>query len=407
MMWRFEKYFFLLAAFIFSCDKIHALEEPDSVYVRYNPPTIDELYPTYFFSPDNFFEIKFDSTFMVRTDNEKKLRIVDSSFYWTRQVNVGFGNGEHFAEKADTVIRNYRVKWNNQGHIEKLNADEKNWEASFEFGYGNGRILQTEIRKITDREDSVQFIWNRSGQISKERYTLFEHDKVMDSVYTIGRLFDSKGRIIVIPNYQFRYHIEGTMVYQYLDDGKLSRRSFISTTDKHVIFIDTLVYSFVDTAKTLLRIQHKMKISGYDAWIDIDEETELVKSGLLAEYKLIQPQSMITNKYGMFGAGNYQWEYNPSGTLAAETLTSQFGTSIERTRFYYNRNDFCDSASTIFSYVDGDKTEINQYQKTTTTYYPDSNLIATVFTVQYGKEETKSKKGWGKSKMSIIHYYWN
>jgi hypothetical protein len=402
-MWRFRKNFIVMLSFMLTWLSVRAQQKTDSTQILKYASTMDDLYPTLFIAPASLFDFKFDSTYFVRTDSERKLQITDSSY---RSHYIFKGKLVVPPEKVDTIIENYQLSWNNQGYIENLNCKEKYGTKGFSFSYKNGKFLETEIRSASEIVDSVQLFWNRSGKLGGERAVSYGYGLMMiDTVRTMGKLYDSKGRLIVISNYLFQHTTKGTMVYEYLDNGKLARRSFLLNTGGPLIFTDTLIYSFADSAKTLLRTQHKLKIAGNDQWIDIDEKTEMIENSLLSEYKLFL--NVYSNQYKLIGKEYLQWQYNSAKQPVIEIRSNQSGSYTNRTNYYYNQKGLCDSVLTNrMSYRKG-KMEQTGYTRTIITYVPGTKLIDTITTKAFGLMETGSQAPWRREKESVIHFKWN
>lgn len=392
MMWRFK----LIVLFVFFCSGITAQESDSTYLVRY-ASTLDELYPGLLYPVVLADSSSCDSSFFVRKDAIRQLKM-------THEVFVNPQN----SPDSGAVITHSQLNWNNQGRIVFCSYSiGEAVKTIYAFSYKNGKILNNIIRKSGgENADTLRFSWDRSGRINAETYSF--HTGETDSVIRLNRLFDSKGRIIVLAGVSYGPLVQGTFTYEYDAKGKLVRRSFSTRLNGAVLCSDTLIYSFIDSAKTLLHTRHLLRVAGMPDWTLIDEKTENIHTEQLNEYILWNgpPENRLL-KVPIHCSGH--WDYNFAGKINSVTVgntEADKGLKIVQWNYYYDEKGRCDSIRENTRYGSIKKTELVSTRLFVISYKNDSELRSAETVSEWKLEGKGKKKKWKLTGKATTAYDW-
>jgi hypothetical protein len=377
----------LIPAVFFPC--IVSAQQP-SGYLLDNASTIDELKPTFLrpaFGDLSFAELlNNDSSLYVRTDPKRGLKI--SSTQVTGQT--------------DTARVSYSFHWNQQGRLESFTESSAAGTAGCFYTYQYGKLLRSQIITSKDSSDTITLGYNRSGQLVEER--LSHHMPTADSVTMITKLYNSKGQLIAVRGcaYGPGANVYGDFVYDYHDDGRLARRRFLAGP---ALCTDTLVYTYDDSLKTILRTRHLFRITGTEKWILIDQQVFDIPHERQIEYAYFNGGR--THPFYNLSAGNFiSRKYGFTGRIVEETISDTSRSHISTSRFYYNDSGSCDSVITTVSASNGKKTETWKIRKTFITWIPGTDLPAAIRQEQYELRGKSRKKKWERISMEIAELTW-
>lgn len=391
-MWRFK----LIVLFVFSCSGI-AAQESDSAYLVRYAFTLDQFYPELRYPVVLADSSYCDSSLFVRKDAIRQLKM----------THVSFANPQSFPDSG-TVITQSQLNWNNQGRLVFCSYSIGDAvKTIYAFSYKNGKILNNIIRKSAgEPADTLRFSWDRSGKINGEMYSFHSSEK--DSVVRLSRLFDSEGRIIVVTSASYGPLVQGAFTYEYDAKGRLVRRSLSTRLSGAVLCSDTLIYSFTDSAKTILRTRHLLRIAGKPDWVSIDEQTENIHTHQLTEYILWNGPA-VNRAMNVPVHHLAHWKYDLMGRVenvfTGNTDTDR-GIQTESRNYYYDVKGRCDSVRTDVRYGTLKSTALIRTRLFVISYKNDSELRSAATVSEWKLEGKGKKKKWKLSGKTETTYDW-
>lgn len=392
-MWRFK----LIVLFVFFCSGISAQESDSAYLVRY-ASTLDQLYPGLLYPVVLADSSSCDSSLFVRKDAIRQLKM-------THKVFVNPQN----SPDSGAVITHSQLNWNNQGRIVFCSYSiGETVKTIYAFSYKNGKILNNIIRKSGgENADTLRFSWDRSGKINGETYSFRSGEK--DSVQRLSRLFDSQGRIIVVTGISYGPLVQGAFTYEYDTKGRLVRRSLSTRLSGAVLCSDTLIYSFTDSAKTILRTHHLLRIAGKPDWVSIDEKTENIHTHQLTEYILWNGPA-VNDAMNVPVHHLAHWKYDLTGRVenvfTGNTDVDRGIRTVNRT-YYYDEKGRCDSIRADVRYGTLKSTELISTRLFVISYKNDSELRSAETVSEWKLEGKGKKKKWKLTGKATTAYDWN
>lgn len=189
--------------------------------------------------------------------------------------------------------------------------------------------------------DTVKYSYNNSGLVSSVTWRHISQKQ--DTTYTQHWLYDGKHQLVVLENGHYGNRT-GTFTYAYNERGDVVQRNFLLRENGAVLATDTLIYTWADSLKQQLRVQHKLRFIGHSDWLLLEELQAFYTNSKLTYYR--SPFSLGKDIGIMLEPGEeLKLEYTPKGKRVLETYTAFEGNRVRRVNYYYDAAQLCDSVN--------------------------------------------------------------
>ncbi len=369
-----------------------AQENDSSIFIKYSF-TFDQLLPSPFFPFEN--EIPDSSSLEVFNGslNGKAMKKSVTS----ERIAVDLGRME--------TVGTYQYKWDTQGRLTRYatcfgldTAIQKEVKIQYLIGRKSSEVYvrSGDMRTL----DTLSFGYNRSGWVGNWR----RHSITSDSSFIIlgNKMYNGKGQMIIASNMKYGT-LDGTYFYEYNTLGRLTRRAF-ATSAGIVLCTDTLEYEFLNDASSILKITHRLKVSGSLKWTLLEEVTQNLEFGRTAysDYNDADDNYLYRN-YVQY---KVQYNYDDWGRVTDEYFGSIIAPEAIRVKYYYGLFTQPDSIVYQEQVVTKKDSYYRVYQRDVRRYDDRTKLILQrdISTILYEEQKKRDKT----APIEIVHiaYDW-
>jgi len=364
-----------------------------SVFFR-NASTFDQLLPNALYPMDDFLP---DSASLAIFNGEVNAKRMEKHV-----------TSEHRSEDGQSWsdIGTWRYGFDYEGRLTKFTllttTDTSVAEKTrVQFLIGNKAADVYHSASFGNTFDTLSFTYNRSGWVGSWRY----HSVTSDSnVVLLGNcMYNSQGKLIVATGQNYGPLI-GVFLFDYNSMGQMTRRAF-ATDGGIVLCIDTLIYEYQNEARSILKVAHKLKVSGMQNWQLLEERTIYAVSGKVISYTDYNDadENYLYRNYLQY---SIRYEYDDRGRISGEYFGSITAPDAIRVKYYYGSEMEPDSVVYEEQVVAKKSTYYRTYQRDVRLYDEKSKLITlrTVTTILF--EEKKKKEKFPPIEVIRTEYTW-
>jgi hypothetical protein len=383
MMWRFKTIahviLFLLLVRL-SVVEVKAQGNDTSVFFRY-ASTFDQLMPSPYFpmekvAPDSAeFELFGDT---VLASSGAKI------------VTITHVKGD--GSREENLPMTYKYEWDTQGRLHSSASEYSNSGAQYDitvFNYATGRKISKIYYSAMSKElDTVIYSYNRSGMING--WT--RHVVTPDTNYMVigTRLYDSRSRLVVATNMNYGPLI-GSYIFEYNNENQLIRRAFTTAVSGVVLCTDTFEYTYQNDSRTLLQVNHKLKVAGMEQWVLIESKTINMASGKMMSYSDYNDAD-DNYYYRNYPSYTVRYEYDDKGRISGEYFGDLVNPDVISAKFYYGNNFAADSIVYWEKVIDRKATYSRVYSRDVRSFASPDQISDRWITTYLFEEKKKKDK---------------
>jgi hypothetical protein len=232
-------------------------------------------------------------------------------------------------------IGTYKYVWDAQGRVIRYQEFYPGENAAH-LNVGFSFLIQSKVQEIIAVEgnnvDTARFQYNRSGGVGTWR----RHSIGADSGYVMNgtKMYDSRQRVIVATNMKYG-PLSGSYIYEYNNDGQLTRRAFLAGGTGVILCTDTLEYAFQSESHSVLQVTHKLKVAGDEKWTTLESQNVYPYSNVVISYTDYNDADS-NYFYRNYPEYTVRYEYDDKGRVTGE----YFGTLVTpdqlTAKYYYS-----------------------------------------------------------------------
>ena len=385
--------FRLLAIAILTSTLLIAQRADTSVFFR-NASTFDQLLPNAIYPMADFLP---DSSSLAIFNGEVKGKKLEKHV-----------TSEHRSQVVQSWsdVGTWRYAFDYEGRLTKftlLNTKDSSVleNTRVQFLIGNKAADVYHSASLGNALDTLSFTYNRSGWVGSWRYHSVTTDS--NSLQLGNCMYNSQGKLIVATGQNYG-PLKGVFLFDYNSLGQITRRAF-ATDGGIMLCVDTLIYEYQNEARSILRVAHKLKVTGMQNWQLLEEKTIYAVSGKVISYTDYNDadENYLYRNYVQY---SIRYEYDDRGRISGEYFGSITAPDAIRVKYYYGTEMQPDSIVYEEQVVAKKTTYYRTYQRDVRLYDEKSKLITfrTVTTILF--EEKKKKEKFPPIEVIRTEYTW-